>query len=251
MHPFLNTFIEKDFNNELELLKKTENISENYENWSAPALEIAGFDIQLIAKIKKMSELVFEQFVPLPGTLPGTCLNNNNWFLHFTSDEWKELLLLDNTNTNNDKFSYDFTSQTYNGVVAKNNTVSQQKDILNLCLFTLGINDSSIIRQLRIMTVEPGGYLHPHKDKSDEIRCVWMPLHKFDWCLKFFPFGWLKHELGKAYLINNTTYVHGVLNSSKERRYILNVDFFEDLSKNKLTGWHEQSCKTWKDIFTN
>lgn len=242
MHPFLNTFIEQNFQEKLNYFEKNNVISDEYDNWTSPAIVIPNLDLKILEDIKNLSEKFSNNLVRNSGFK-----FTDNWYSYYSSDSWKELLLLDNDKSNE---IYDFTSgKAIN--TKENNEVFEQESILELCLNLLNIDNLDGIKNLKINTVDPGGFIHPHKDKMSNVRCLWVPLHNFSWCLKFFPFGWLMHETGNAYLINNGMYVHGVLNDSKERRYILSMDFFEDLSRSKLSKWHTESPYNWKDIFTN
>ena len=241
MHTYLNTFIEKNFQKYLDQLKKNVYIDDTFDNWTSPAVSITNINHSIINDIKNLSENIFHEFNPNTGA------NLKEWYSNYRADSWNELVLLNNDETNE---IYDFINKKMI-CSKKNNKVKENTVLLQKCLDLLDIKDSSCIKTLRIATVDPGGFIHPHKDKLSNVRCLWMPLHDFSWCLKFFPFGWLMHEFGNAYLVNNGKYVHGVLNTSRERRYVLNIDFFENLSKDKLLKWHEKSPTNWKDIFTN
>jgi hypothetical protein len=241
MHPFVEKFIDSNFENELNS-KKLSFESDTYHNWLSPAVEIPNFDLNIIQNIKKLCEKSESQFVPVSGSYI-----NNNWYSISGTDSWQELPLL--LALQNEKM-YSLVDGKMTSS-RKNNDVVDRKDILNLCLNLLGIKETSHIKSLKIVTVNPGGYIHPHKDNFNNLKCLWMPLHEFSWCLKFFPFGWLKHKLGSAYLINNGKYVHAVLNNSKEKRYVLSVDFFDTPPSKKLLEWYSNNSTNWQELFTN
>lgn len=241
MHPFLENFINSNFENELNQ-RNIDFSNDSFDNWGTPAIEIPNFDLKLIENIKTLSEQSSDKFAATPGSYI-----NNNWYSLMGADSWKELLLL-NSETNEKSYSLIDGKMSTARI---NNEVVDRKDILNLCLALLGISDTSRIKNLKIVTINPGGYIHPHKDKISNVKCLWMPLHNFSWCLKFFPFGWLMHKLGSAYLINNGKYVHGVLNNSREKRYVLNVDFFDNPPNKILLEWHNNNSNSWKNIFAN
>lgn len=243
MHPFLEKFINSNFENELN----SRNISfenDTYFNWISPAIEIPNFDLNIIQNIKKLCEESENQFVPTTGSYI-----NNNWYSLSGTDSWEELPLVHASE--NEKI-YNLVDRKMSSS-RKNNDIVEKPDILNLCFDLLGIDTEELshIKSLKIVTVNPGGYIHPHKDNFSGLKCLWMPLHKFSWCLKFFPFGWLMHKLGSAYLINNEKYVHAVLNNSREKRYVLSVDFFDNPPNKKLLEWYSNNSTNWKNIFTN
>lgn len=241
MHPFLESFISADFSDNL----KSKDIgfqNDNFNNWITPAIKIPKFDLDIIQKLKTMCEQAEDHFVPTTGSYI-----NNNWYSLSGADSWKEILLL-NAAENEKIYSLVDGKMSFN---RNNNEVIDRKDILNLCLELIGFSETTYIKSIRIVTVDPGGYIHPHKDKLNNIKCLWMPLHDFSWCLKFYPFGWLMHELGNAYLINNREYVHAVLNNSREKRYVLNIDFYDNPPDKKLLNWYFDNSDSWKNIFTN
>jgi hypothetical protein len=88
MHPFVEKFIDSNFENELNS-KKLSFESDTYHNWLSPAVEIPNFDLNIIQNIKKLCEKSESQFVPVSGSYI-----NNNWYSISGTDSWQELPLL-------------------------------------------------------------------------------------------------------------------------------------------------------------
>lgn len=248
MNPFLKNFIDENFQEELKLIN-SDFSRETFEDWHSPAIEVSNLDKETLKKVKKISEKAANQFIskyPLVN-------KNDDWCSAPASDSWKELNILDKSSSYEKKYS--FTDKKMIKTRKKTNIFQdtlQKKEILDLTTTLLGIPDTSFIYKIKILAVNPGGYVHPHKDKTpNAVKCMWIPLHEFPWCLKFFPFGWLKHKFGNGYLINNGKYVHAVSSNTKEIRYIMDVHFFNDTSNKRLLEWYNTNSNDWKNIFTN
>ena len=249
MNQFLESFIENNFQKELELIN-SDFSKETFENWQSPAIEVSNLDIEVLKKIKNLSEEADSQFIskyPLAN-------KNDDWCSASASDSWKELNVLDSSSPYEEKY-YNLTDKKMVKTTKKTTAIqdtSQKREILDLALTLLGVPNESFIFKIKILAVNPGGYVHPHKDKTpDAVKCMWIPLHEFSWCLKFFPFGWLKHNFGNGYLINNGKYVHAVSNNTKNLRYIMDVHFVNTASNKKLLQWFYNKNNCWQDIFTN
>lgn len=87
------------------------------------------------------------------------------------------------------------------------------------------------ISQIVIYRLEPGGWVQPHIDKKVEgtpiMNHIWMPLHDFATSLKVYPCGYIKHQTGRAYILNNNNYPHSVINTDSHPRYVatMKIDF--------------------------
>ena len=248
MNQFLESFIENNFQKELELIN-SDFSKETFDNWQSPAIKVSNLNIEILKKIKKLSEEADNQFISKYPLVD----KNDDWCSASASDSWRELNVLDYSSLYEEKHCI-----TNKKMVKTRKTpnvtqdTSQKKEILELAITLLGIPDESFIRKIKILAVNPGGYVHPHKDKvSDAVKCMWIPLHEFSWCLKFFPFGWLKHNFGNGYLINNGKYVHAVSSNTKNPRYIMDVHFVDTASNKKLLQWFYNKNNCWQDIFTN
>jgi len=103
-----------------------------------------------------------------------------------------------------------------------------------------------------IHVCEPGGWLHPHLDiKDDESKLrIWIPLHEFPACLKVFPFGWLKHEFGKAYLFDNKNYVHAVHNPTDLYRFVLIMGIDNINPPEWIAEQLERNKSNWRQLFS-
>ena len=72
---------------------------------------------------------------------------------------------------------------------------------------------------------EPSAYLRPHRDiglNSTPLNYFWLPLNNpIGSELRIYPYGKINVNLGSIYLLNQENFVHGAVNNSKERRYVL------------------------------
>lgn len=94
-------------------------------------------------------------------------------------------------------------------------------------------------------SLEPGGYFRPHRDiklDSTPLDYFWIPLNDVPGSqLRSYPYGEISTKVGKAYLLNNDDYVHGVFNNGEETRYVLlgHIDHningaMKEMIKNKI-----------------
>jgi len=87
------------------------------------------------------------------------------------------------------------------------------------------------INRIVIFRLAPGGWVQPHVDKKIDgipsMNHVWMPLHDFNYSLKVYPYGYVPHKTGRAYLLNNNDYIHSVINTDDLPRYvaIMKIDY--------------------------
>jgi hypothetical protein len=81
-----------------------------------------------------------------------------------------------------------------------------------------------VVTKLEILKLDPGGWIQPHQDKkynsSVTMNRVWMPLHNFAPCLKIYPSGYVPHNLGQGYVLNNENFMHSVINQESKSRYV-------------------------------
>lgn len=87
------------------------------------------------------------------------------------------------------------------------------------------------------MSLEPNGYLRPHRDISDNwpLLYVWIPLtYPLGSELKFYPLGTVTPKLGNVYLFNQNSYTHSIRNTNAtEIRYALIGHLDENLMNTK------------------
>jgi hypothetical protein len=81
------------------------------------------------------------------------------------------------------------------------------------------------ITRLAVFKLAPNGYVQPHVDPrpgphKGGINHVWLPLHNFPQSLKIYPHGYVQHQTGRMYLLNNPSYVHSVANYEPTARYV-------------------------------
>jgi hypothetical protein len=88
------------------------------------------------------------------------------------------------------------------------------------------------ISRLAVFKLEPGGYVQPHVDlrkgpNRGGLNHVWLPLHDFAQSLKIYPYGYVQHQTGRMYLLNNPHYVHSVVNYESIPRYValMTIDY--------------------------
>ena len=98
---------------------------------------------------------------------------------------------------------------------------------LQIQLKKLGIEYSS----LNLARLDPGGYLEPHKDTFHDPNClshVWIPIHDNEAKLKIYPWGELPHRVGCAYILNNQSFVHSIVNTSTQPRFVATMRLVVD-----------------------
>ena len=88
------------------------------------------------------------------------------------------------------------------------------------------------VTRLAVFKLSPGGYVQPHADTrygpyKGGINHVWLPLHDFAQSLKIYPYGYVQHQTGRMYLLNNPNYVHSVANYEPTARYValMTIDY--------------------------
>lgn len=109
------------------------------------------------------------------------------------------------------------------------------------------------VRSIRIMKLEPGGWVRPHIDRTSNVyglAYAWIPLHEFSPCLKIFPYGWLQHRFGNMYLFNQNSYVHAVINQSNENRYVIagrfDPDYMSSILIDRYHDFKHDFLSVWK-----
>jgi len=98
---------------------------------------------------------------------------------------------------------------------------------LQIQLKKIGIEYSS----LKLARLDPGGYLEPHKDAFQDSDClshVWIPIHSSEAELKIYPWGKLPHRVGCAYLLNNQSFIHSIVNTSTQPRFVATMRLIVD-----------------------
>jgi len=85
------------------------------------------------------------------------------------------------------------------------------------------------ISGLKIFRLEPGGFIQPHMDIGVDLTStmnhIWIPLHDFPPCLKFYPSGYLHYRKGNFYIINTRNFMHSVVNNTDRPRYVATAFF--------------------------
>jgi len=103
------------------------------------------------------------------------------------------------------------------------------KNYLEQFGFTLGLCFYSVF--------DAGGYVRPHRDirpSQKSLDYIWIPLNNPNGSeLKVYPYGTVKINLGSAYLLNQSNYVHAVKNQSNEQRKVL-LGYIRKTNKNFL-----------------
>jgi hypothetical protein len=80
------------------------------------------------------------------------------------------------------------------------------------------------IYSMKIASLEPGGYLEPHKDtlvSNQTMTHLWIPLNQTADNLKIWPYGMIQHQVGSVYLLNNQSFVHAIANFDQQTRYVI------------------------------
>jgi hypothetical protein len=107
------------------------------------------------------------------------------------------------------------------------------------------------ITRLAVFKLKPNGYVQPHIDSrygtfKGGLNHVWLPLHNFSQSLKIYPCGYVKHQTGRMYLLNNPHYVHSVANYESTPRYValmtINYRNLEPVLENQF---FEAARKQW------
>lgn len=113
------------------------------------------------------------------------------------------------------------------------------------------LNDQNLpINRLMIFRLAPMGWLQPHMDRKVSgtpiMNNIWLPLHDFDPSLKIYPYGYVHHVTGRAYILNNSEFVHSVINLNSAPRYVALIKLdYQNVSKNTQNRFYHSLKTQW------
>jgi hypothetical protein len=140
---------------------------------------------------------------------------NQEWYEITRSDGWKGIHVKGNVHKKSTSIQGDESSDDVE--VTK---IDYAVPDLVRCFEENGLE----LQCLWVFRLSPGGWLQPHKDlvppSTPGLAQFWMPLHDFPECLKIYPYGYLKHQVGHLYLFNNPNFVHSAVNQTVKNRYV-------------------------------
>lgn len=203
-----------------------------------PAVCIPGLDKDILTKIASMCRHDLEdRFLPVPTQKLFT-----DWCYSVRSNGWASVIIKQQ--------AWDIKS--HGGQVTNvPYEINGNSELENLCKDLFG-NWWSHLHTVKVMKVEPGGWLHPHRDLAvtDYKLCnFWIPLHEFSAGLKVFPMGWLRHSLGNMYLFNRTRYPHALINKDTRSRFAMIGKFHLEAVPQDLVNKFLKNKSTFMDIW--
>jgi len=140
--------------------------------------------------------------------------------------EWYQKALWSNGNVSPimDDVYYKKSCSPFEAVLPDNKS-NQIKEILS----NLGIS----IDLCMISVIGANGYIRPHRDINlikHPLAYFWLPLNNpLGNELKIYPYGTVDVQLGNLYLLNQKNFVHSVINTGNETRYVL-IGWINDIS---------------------
>lgn len=188
-------------------------VTDSLQTTQIPAVPVS-LRLDLLEQIYTQAQASEQDFQP---TVTGSLFRA--WYRQPRSSGWHELTIKESQQPHQFAMAHNaaHTVARPQSKITKNTKLGQ----ISMQLFS----DLDIqLESLRIMKLEPQGWIHPHRDRTQVsygLCYFWIPLHEFAPCLKIFPHGWLQHELGHMYLFNQNSYVHAAVNLSDQDRYVM------------------------------
>ena len=210
---YTSKFLSSDFTNYINQFVEI-NITDLLHTTKIPAMPVSGLVAPLLTQIYN---LAVSNTIEFQNTISGSLFNN--WYSQPRSSGWSELAIIESVQ----RYRYQLLHDRLQTIDKPDSTVTKNQRLKNLCqdlLTPLNIK----IQSLRLMKLQPQGWVRPHIDRSNFVNGLcyfWIPLHDFNPCLKVFPFGWLQHQFGNMYLFNQNSYIHAVHNDTDQDRYVM------------------------------
>jgi hypothetical protein len=229
---FTKEFLQADFDCYRNQFDKI-HITDCLRTTKVPAVPISGLCQSTLNEIYYQSQRSDNKFQTTV-----TQLLFNSWHLPPRSSGWTELTIKESNQSYQISLRHDPSQlvQRPESVATKNIKLLQLSEQLFDSL-------PAQIQSLRIMKLQPDGWVGPHIDRTNDVYGLcyfWIPLHEFAPCLKIFPYGWLQHQFGNMYLFNQNSYVHAVVNHSNQDRYVMIGRVQPDrISKNIMNQYHD------------
>jgi hypothetical protein len=211
MNHWTSEFLQADFSCYQHLTPKILPC-DHMPNSMMPALPVDGFDIDIVNCIFDRAKFLSDSFL-----VKSSQTNQDKWFAEKRSQVWHELQIIphdygyinhhDGSKNFSTTLADTFEDQTIKDIVKKL-FHKREFPIVHAQIFRLGKD----------------GWIAPHMDTMTDnigLGYFWMPLHQFPPCIKVFPWGWLNHQVGNLYMLNNSKYVHAVKNQLLEDRLVL------------------------------
>ena len=239
--PYALEFLTTDFDSFKKSVGQVK-ITSNLQTTKIPAVPIPGLCHDLLTKIYNEAVNSNNDF---QSTVSG--LMFNSWYSQPRSSGWDELAIKESDRPYRYQLIHDPSRSIDKpaSILTKNNEITKLTEQL--------FKDLDIeILSLRIMRLQPHGWIRPHIDRSDVVNGLcyfWIPLHEFQPCLKTFPFGWLQHSFGNMYLFNQNSYVHAAVNQSNQPRYVLIGRFNPDTVPSQLLNQYHNFTAKFLDIW--
>lgn len=209
---FTQEFLQTDF----EVYKNqfaSVSITDNLQTTQVPAMPVS-LRLDLLQQIYKQAQISEQDFQP---TVTGSLFRA--WYRQPRSSGWHELTVKESQQPH----QFTMAHNTSQSVARPQSKITKNTKLLETSMQLFA--DLNIqLESLRIMKLEPQGWIHPHRDRTQVsygLCYFWIPLHEFAPCLKIFPYGWLQHRLGNMYLFNQNSYVHAAVNQSSQDRYVM------------------------------
>lgn len=155
------------------------------------------------------------------------------WFHTFHGQGWKYCRVagVENTSAVYDQLNNKISDNLYQ--------IHASREHLFLTLRQKFIELGLPLKRLKINTLEPDGFIHPHLDIKTKglppMQYFWMPLNHTSPGLKIWPYGYIPLKLGHVYLFNAEDFVHSVINTEKTRRFVAVGDI--DIDNVTEEGW--------------
>lgn len=230
-------FLNEDFSPYRHLADSV-NIGDKLSKTNLPAIEVPGLDVQALLAVHEYCTKHKDLFNKVAS---GQLFDD--WFNVTRSEGWSDICI-NVPEVTSFKVLHDNTVH-----YRKNNKATQDQTLIDLTDKAFG---DIAVKQFRIFSLEPGGWINPHKDISTETNNLyyfWIPLHDFSPCLKVFPLGWLQHRLGCMYLFNNKKYVHAVRNHTNENRLVMAGRLDPDRIDDRLIQAYEAGKSNWTSLW--
>lgn len=198
-----------------------------------PAVEITGFDTQLLSQLQQRCQELSFEFKKI-----ATVDMLSAWHSDSLGSGWDQICVKN-------------TMITFGDHELPVYEETLDKPLINILQQLLDPVWSDII-SLKINRLRPGGWVAPHQDQFDQehgLRYFWMPINSAVSCIKAYPWGWLQHQIGNMYLFNQSKYMHAAYNSTNQDRFVL-IGRIQNSLHPYLWSWHQRKAYEWSRLWS-